>query len=76
MKLSVSLPDEDVDFIDEYAERTGIAKRSAVLHRAIELLRMSEMETAYAQAWDEWSASDDAQLWDTASGDGLSDATR
>lgn len=74
MKLSVSLPEDDVAFIDQYAERTGIAKRSAVLHRAIQLLQMTEMETAYAQAFDEWGA-DDAQAWDSTSNDGLSDAT-
>lgn len=76
MKLSVSLPDEDVAFIDEYAQRTGIVKRSSVLHRAIELLRMSEMEAAYGEAWDEWGASDDARLWDTTSADGIPDAPR
>jgi Arc/MetJ-type ribon-helix-helix transcriptional regulator len=53
MKLSVSLPDDDVAFIDEYAARTGSPSRSAVLHRAVELLRMADMEGPYAEAWQE-----------------------
>ncbi|MEU4722674.1 ribbon-helix-helix domain-containing protein [Nonomuraea dietziae] len=33
MKLSVSLPEEDVAFLDEYAEETGEKSRSAVASR-------------------------------------------
>ena len=29
MKISVSLPDEDVEFLDEYAKSPGIGSRSA-----------------------------------------------
>lgn len=74
MKISVSLPDEDLAYIDEYAGRVGYSSRSSVLQHAIGLLRMSEMEDAYAAAWTEWNRSDDR--WDTTSGDGLADATR
>jgi Arc/MetJ-type ribon-helix-helix transcriptional regulator len=73
MKMSVSLPDEDVAFIDEHASRTDAASRSAVLHEAIRLLRDRELEDQYEQAWDDWSAEADA--WDPASADGL-DAAR
>ena len=76
MKLSVSLPDEDVTFVDEYAHRTGGGSRSSVLHRAIGLLRMAELESAYSDAWDEWAASEDARLWDQTAGDGIADAAR
>jgi Arc/MetJ-type ribon-helix-helix transcriptional regulator len=76
MKLSVSLPDDDVTFVDEYSERTGLSTRSSVLHRAISLLRLAEMESAYAQAWDEWHASGDADVWDVTAADGLVDAAR
>jgi len=76
MKVSVSLPDEDVAYIDEYARRKGPASRSAVLHRAVTLLRMSELEEAYGAAFDEWNQSDEAKLWDRAVGDGLTDAAR
>jgi Arc/MetJ-type ribon-helix-helix transcriptional regulator len=76
MKLSVSMPEEDISYIDDYANRRGSPSRSAVLHHAIALLRASELEDAYAAAWDEWGASEDGSLWDATSSDGLADAAR
>jgi antitoxin MazE9 len=76
MKLSVSLPDDDVAFVDEYARRRGSPSRSAVVHRAIELLRMAELEDAYVDAWEEWDQSGYAEQWDATSGDGIADAAR
>ena len=76
MKLSISLPDEDVEFVDDYASRRGMASRSSVLHKAIDLLRESELESAYESAFDEWEESSDARLWETATGDGQTDAAR
>ncbi|HEV3360170.1 MAG TPA: antitoxin [Pseudonocardiaceae bacterium] len=73
MKLSVSLIDEDVAFIDEYARSHAAPSRSAVLHEAVELLRTSQLADAYAAAWEEWSADDEALAWDAAVGDGLTD---
>lgn len=72
MKVSVSLPDADVDFLDSYAERFGFASRSAVVHKAVRLLRASELGAAYEDAWTSWEASDDSILWDTTAGDGQS----
>lgn len=71
MKVSVSLPDEDVHFLDEYGTRHGIDSRSAVVHRAVHLLRASGLGSAYEEAWLEWETADDAKLWDSASADGL-----
>lgn len=71
MKLSVSLPDEDVEFLDTYARTQGYRSRSAVVHKAVRLLRSAELSAAYADAWNEWSDSGEADLWDTAAGDGL-----
>lgn len=76
MKVSVSLPPDDLSFVDAYARRRGNASRSSVLHRAIELLRLSEMEQSYAEAWDEWDGSEDAALWDHTMSDGVADAPR
>lgn len=70
MKLSVSIPDEEVEFIDRYADEHGVASRSAVVHRALVLLRASVLGNDYAAAWDEWSAAD-ADVWDTTVADGL-----
>lgn len=71
MKLSVSLPDEDVEFLDQYARSQGFESRSAVVHKAVRLLRVTELGADYAKAWDEWSESADAAAWDTVIGDGL-----
>lgn len=51
MKLSVSLSREDVEFLDEYARTAGVRSRSAVIQRAVRLLRTSELGPAYAEAW-------------------------
>lgn len=72
MKVSVSLPDEDVEFLDAYAEAQGIASRSAAVHKAVRLLRASELGPAYEAAWTEWAHGDDHVLWENAAGDGLS----
>ena len=71
MKISVSLPDEDIDFLDEYAKSLGIRSRSAVIQRAVRLLRANELGPAYAEAWEEWNTSGDAEVWDSVVGDGL-----
>ena len=76
MKLSVSLPEEDVAFVDEYAARAGNSSRSSVLRRAIDLLRTAELESAYTEAAAEWAAGEDAAVWDATTGDGLRDAAR
>ena len=71
MKVSVSLPDEDIEFLDAYARSVGARSRSAVLQRAVRLLRATELGPAYAQAWQEWEAGDDSEVWESVSGDGL-----
>ena len=72
MKLSVSLPDEDVEFLDRYAASQGMGSRSAAVHKAVRLLRASELGPAYEDAWGEWAESEDDQLWGVTIGDGLS----
>ena len=59
MKVSVSLPEDDVRFLDEFAEHQRLGSRSAALQRAIRLLRTAELGAAYEAAFGEW-ASDDA----------------
>jgi Arc/MetJ-type ribon-helix-helix transcriptional regulator len=76
MKISVSLPQEDVAFVDEYATRTEAESRSAVIHAAIELLRQAQLEQEYTEAFAEWDGSEDAAFWDQFSGDGLTDEAR
>jgi Arc/MetJ-type ribon-helix-helix transcriptional regulator len=69
MKVSVSLPDSDVEFLDTYARDQGYGSRSAVLHEAVRLLRAAELGDAYADAWREWSDSGEADLWEPVTGD-------
>jgi Arc/MetJ-type ribon-helix-helix transcriptional regulator len=71
MKVSVSLPEDDVDFLDSYAQAQGIESRSAALHRAVGLLRASQLGDAYEEAWASWAASDDASAWEAVTADGL-----
>lgn len=71
MKVSVSLPGEDVEFLDEYAKKQGYESRSAVLHKAVRLLRATELSAAYENAWREWAESGDAEVWESTSADGL-----
>ena len=71
MKVSVSLPEDDVEFLDSYARAQGAQSRSAVLHKAVGLLRAAQLAAAYEEAWDSWASSDDAVAWETVAADGL-----
>jgi Arc/MetJ-type ribon-helix-helix transcriptional regulator len=71
VKLSVSLPDDDVAYLDEYARAQRLESRSAALHKAVRLLRASELGSAYEDAWAEWAETDDEKLWDAIVDDGL-----
>jgi Arc/MetJ-type ribon-helix-helix transcriptional regulator len=76
MKLSVSLPEEDVAILDEFARTTGLASRSAALHHAVRMLRLPELEQNYEAAWNEWEASGDQAAWSATVADGIADAAR
>ena len=76
MKLSVSLPDEDVAVLDEYVRASGLSSRSAAVQVAVRLLRHPDLEQDYAAAWQEWDSSGEQGLWDGTVGDGLADAAR
>lgn len=71
MKLSVSLPAEDVAVLDEYVRVTGLRSRSAAVRHAVRMLRLPHLEDDYAEAWSEWARSGDQLDWDTASRDGF-----
>lgn len=71
MKVSVSLPDEDVEFLDDYAISHGMASRSAAVHTAVRLLRASGLSAAYENAWSEWTAAGDEEAWEAVVSDGV-----
>lgn len=70
MKISMSLPDADVVFLDRYAARHELGSRSAALRRAVALLRAEELGPAYADAWREWEGGE-ADAWEVTVGDGI-----
>jgi Arc/MetJ-type ribon-helix-helix transcriptional regulator len=74
MKVSVSLPGADVQFLDDYTKDQGLQSRSAALQKAVLLLRVSELRAAYESAWEEWSTDDgEGQMWESTIGDGLTE---
>lgn len=76
MKLSVSLPDEDVAILDEYARSAGLPTRSAALQHAVRMLRLPDLEQDYEAAWQEWTESGEHAAWNSVAGDGIADAAR
>ncbi|MHB1163837.1 MAG: ribbon-helix-helix domain-containing protein [Candidatus Nanopelagicales bacterium] len=76
MKLSVSLPDADVEFIDEFAAAGGYASRSAVVQKALDMLRAGDLVGAYEDAFASWERTGEDKVWAVAVGDGLDDAPR
>lgn len=75
MKLSVSLPEQDVAVLDDYVRRAGLRSRSAALRHAIRMLQHPDLEADYAAAWQEWAVSGDEEAWRATGGDGLADDT-
>jgi hypothetical protein len=76
VKLSISVPPDDVRLLDEFARVAGLPSRSAAVQYAIRLLRLPDLENDYAAAWNDWETSGDNDSWATTSNDGLSDAPR
>ena len=68
-KLRLSIPDDDVGFLDEL----DAGSRSAAVHAAIEVARSLRLADDYTAAYDEWLESGDAELWEAVAGDGLAD---
>lgn len=73
MKVSVSLSDEDVEYLDTYARQRRLGSRSAALQKAVRLLRASELGAQYEEAWEEWAEPDEAAAWERLAGEGLGD---
>jgi len=76
MKISVSLPDEDVELLDEFVRTAGLPSRSAALHHAVRMLRLPNLEQDYEAAWQEWEGPGDQAAWSATAADGIPDAAR
>jgi Arc/MetJ-type ribon-helix-helix transcriptional regulator len=74
MKVSISLPDGDVAFLDAYASENGLESRSAAVQKAVRALRDTGLEAAYTEAFAEWEGTEDAALWEATVADGLDPA--
>lgn len=72
--MSISLPQEDLEYLDSYAKKAGLESRSAALQKAVRLLRTAELSQAYAAAWEEFDRDGDAELWESTVGDGIEDS--
>jgi Arc/MetJ-type ribon-helix-helix transcriptional regulator len=70
VKVSVSLPEDDVAFVDRYAREHGTT-RSAAMHEAVQMLRRRDLAADYGAANDEWVTSGEADVWDAVTGDGM-----
>lgn len=71
MELTISLPFEDVEFIDKYAAVNSVPGRSGVLQRALRMLKEAELEKQYEAAMDEWFHTGENDLWDGVAADGF-----
>lgn len=69
-KISISLPQSLVKFIENYQVAKGCKSRSQVIEEAVELLRSRELESAYREASREVDSD-----WDVTLADGLTDET-
>lgn len=76
VKLSISLPDDDVALLDDYVRTAGLASRSAAVQHAVRLLRHPDLEQDYEAARAQWDGSGEQTLWDGTAADGLVDASR
>ena len=70
----VAVYDQQIRIRARPNDTRGTPSRSAVLQRAIGLLRAAGLEEEYAAAWDEWDTAEDAVLWATSVSDGVVDA--
>lgn len=66
-KISLSLDDSDVAFLDQETLAGHYPSRSAAVQDAVRLLRESRLADAYAEAYAEW---DDTE-WSATASDGL-----
>jgi len=71
VKVSLSLSEEDLAFLDAETRDGRYASRSAATQEAVRLLRESRLADAYAAAYAEGYDRE----WDGAVGDGLAPAS-
>jgi len=64
MKLTVSVSDADFVFLNKCVDEGGYASWSAVIARALRLLRAADLGKMYDEAFVEWQAGVDSADWE------------
>jgi Arc/MetJ-type ribon-helix-helix transcriptional regulator len=67
MKISVNIPDDQVEFVDSRVSEGLYSSRSAAFSEALRMWRLSELEAGYEEAFSEVDSA-----WDAVEGEGLS----
>ena len=67
MKISVNIPDDQVEFVDSRVSEGLYSSRSAAFAEALRLWRLTELEAGYEEAFAEVDPA-----WDAVESDGLS----
>ncbi len=65
MKISESLPEGDVEFLDASARSHGIGPISAAVPSGVRLLRAPELSPANEATWREWADGGEEHVWST-----------
>lgn len=68
-KLSVSIDQQLLAFLEGYQKKYNIKAKSEVVSEALRLLRERELDSQYAAAMEEWQQ--ESELWEVVTGDGL-----
>lgn len=68
-KLSVSIDQQLLTFLEDYQQKYHIKAKSEVISEALRLLREKELESQYAAAMQEWKQ--EYEVWEAVTGDGL-----
>jgi Arc/MetJ-type ribon-helix-helix transcriptional regulator len=71
MKLSISVPDAQMELLDRVVELRGLVSRSAAIQQGIDMLLNDALVADYKAAFAEWDDHGDAAVWDAVSNDGL-----
>ena len=73
VKVSTTLPERDVVFIERYAKEKNLPSRAAAYQAAVKALRDQELMRQYEEADKEWYESGEAAVWECTVGDGIED---
>lgn len=75
MKLSISVPDSQMDLLDRVVQQRGLASRSVAIQQGIDLLLQDALVSDYRDAFSEWDEDGDAAAWQVVASDGLEPET-